>query len=273
LTRHDDVLSAACRRWCRSFGAGSRRELETRARAALELADEDAEALVAELEQEHVGRYGARRLAAELDDERERDAAVADDRALVLYERKWARRLAKLQRRHAARWCLAGLSAAELRDELTLRLIGALRSAHVDRARYERAGKEWGLVLFTHERRALRRNFRLNVVLAEPPLAFGLGATQEERLLEHEHATLLARAEASAESTLTRPQQRWYAAMRDAANAGGFFETSGKLNLAAVSRARGRNRSSATRAFHELETVFARELEKLGYTGDRFDRS
>ncbi len=264
LTRYDDALYAARLRWRRSFGSGSRRELETRAAAVVEPERNDArEALIVEVEREHVARYGLRRLAAELEDERERDAAVAGDRALVSYERKWARRLAKLQRLHAARWCLAGLSDSELRDELTLRLIGSLRSPSADRTRYERAGKEWGLVLFTDERRALRRNFRLNVVLAEPPVACDRAPTIEERLLEHEHGALLTRAEAQAESTLSRPQQRWYAAMRGAANAGAFFEASGKLNLAAVSRACGRTRSSATRAFHELETAFTRELEKL----------
>jgi predicted Zn-dependent protease with MMP-like domain len=37
-------------------------------------------------------------LAAELSDRRERDAATTDDRALVAYEAKWQRRLARLQR-------------------------------------------------------------------------------------------------------------------------------------------------------------------------------
>ena len=45
---------------------------------------------------------------------------------------------------------------------------------------------------------------------------------------------------------------------------GEFFESSGRLNLAAVSRMLDKNRSSAQRAFGELQQHFRRELKKLG---------
>jgi hypothetical protein len=264
----DHLLDAATGLWQKSYGSGSRLELRARFASTLELgsssvAPTDVELLRLRIEQEHLAHFGARRLSAELEDEQERDAALAGDRALVAYERKWAKRLVGLQRVHPRRWCLPGLSDAELRDELTLRLIDGLRGPREELARYERAGKEWGLVLLSSERRRLRRDFRLNVVLAEPPLVFDRALTGEEHLLEGEHDALLARAREQAECALSRPQRSWYAAMLLTAQAGAFFEASGRLNLSEVSRTCGKNRSSATRAFEELKRVFTQELEKL----------
>ncbi|HEY3496138.1 MAG TPA: hypothetical protein VGK73_15675 [Polyangiaceae bacterium] len=254
-------------RWAESFGSGSRRELEARLADALSRAPSPAGdarvALVAELERAHHARYGSRALAAEANDERERDRAAAGDAALVRYEGKWARRLDKLLRAHPERWRLYGISDEELRDELTLRLIDALRSKAALFARDERAGKEWGLCFLARERHALRAGFRLNVVLADPTPVLDRAPDEEERFLALESDALVALARERAERSLNRPQRRWLAALKLSANAGGFFETSGRLNLSAASRLLDKHRSSALRAFSELQRHFGRELERL----------
>jgi hypothetical protein len=51
--------------------------------------------------------------------------------------------------------------------------------------------------------------------------------------------------------------------MKMTANAGAFFESSGELNLAAVSRVLDKDRSSAHRAFEEISHRFCRELDAL----------
>src|SRR5688572_4265909 len=76
----------------------------------------------------------------------ERDAAAIDDRALVRYQAKWEKALARLQRAHPARWSVRGWSPEEVRAELTLRLIEVLRGDRSEHARWERDGKEWALV-------------------------------------------------------------------------------------------------------------------------------
>lgn len=269
MNSFDEAIAASREVWGRVYGSASELELCTHYARALELSAGTHEPLGPEavrrhVEREHVARYGAERLAAEAADERQRDAAVTDDAALVLYERKWTQRLTRLQRAHPRRWRVEGWSELELRDELTLRLIDALRARTDELSRHRAAGKEWGLLFLAHERRSLERDFRLKVVLTEPPAVLERGPTGEERLLEDEHENLLALARERAESTLSRPQRSWYAAMRLTASAGAFFEASGNLNLSEVSRTCGKNRSSATRAFAELKTVFTRELTKLG---------
>ncbi len=201
--------------------------------------------------------------AAELD-ARERDAAVTDAAALVRYERKWALRLAKLQLAHPGRWRVPGLSDEELRDELTLRLLEALRTQPDGGAEVEAPPeKEWGLAFLELELRRLRAKFKLKIVLEDPVFAFERGPDEEARMLEQESARLYALAGESAERCLTRPQQRWLAALKMSARSGAFFEASGKPNLAAASRLLDKNRSSALRAFEELSRRFTRELEKL----------
>jgi hypothetical protein len=212
-----------------------------------------------------VSKYGLRNLRAELEDERARDWAITDDHALVAYQTKWAKRLARLQRAHANRWRLRGLSDPELRDELTLRLIDAVRTKPEARAAHNRPGQEWGLLFLAHERDVLRGGFRLNVVLADPArdLEHARCVSEEERIIEGQSAGILAIARERAERGLSRPQRRWLAAMRIAANAGAFFASSGQLNLSAASRLLGKNRSSAVRAFDELKQRFGRERRKL----------
>lgn len=257
--------------WAASFGTGSRRALGERYARALSQpssrGDFDGNHLASlrvRVEREHRAAHGEEKLAAEALDERERDAAVTSDIALIAYEKKWSKRLAKLQRAHPSRWRALGISDEELRDELTLRLIDAVRTKPEERSKHHRAGKEWGLLFMAQELRALRSGFRLKVVLTEPEPTLDRGMTEEERLIAEEAASLLGQARERAESGLSRPQRRWYAAMRMSANAGAFFESSGKLNLSAVARMLDKDRSSAQRAFGELSNCFVRELKKLG---------
>lgn len=204
------------------------------------------------------------RLDAADADQRERDAAVHDDRALVAYEAKWKRRLFLLQRAHPNRWSVRGLSDDELRDELTLRLIDAIRTRPEELARHHRAGREWGLGFLSHELRALRKSFRLDIVLTDVPAGlWDRAPNEEERFLVAESDGLRALARERAEASLNRPQRRWLAAMKMTAHAGAFFESSGKLNLSAVSRLLDKNRSSAVRAYSELSRHFSEELAKL----------
>jgi hypothetical protein len=84
----------------------------------------------------------ARALGAEQLERRERDAALTDDEALVAYEAKWQRKLAKLQRAFPARWRVAGLSDEEVRDLLTLRLLEAVRRADAEELALARPGRE-----------------------------------------------------------------------------------------------------------------------------------
>jgi hypothetical protein len=197
-------------------------------------------------------------------DERERDGAVRDDAALVRYVAKWERRLRRLQRAHPARWHVRGLSDDEVRDALTLRLLEIVRGDVQAHGRYERADKEWGLVVMTERLAELRRSFRLRVtptefddapLLERPP-------SQEQRWLELETELRRSEALAHAREGMSRPQRQWLAAMRLAAVGGEFFESSGKLNLSAASRVLGKNRSSAGRAFKELQARVVSELDR-----------
>lgn len=202
----------------------------------------------------------ARALAASLADRQERDAALVDDRALVAYEAKWKKALARLQRSHPSRWHVPGLSDDEVRDLLTLRLVEALRRADVAELNHEqRPERPWGLSLMLRELRALRRAFKLEVTttdLRQVPLA-SRAATQEEQLLSSEEERERALAQADAEGELSRPQRRWLAAFKLSARSGGFFESSAEPNLSAASRVLGKDRSSAQRAYRELQTRFA----------------
>lgn len=191
-----------------------------------------------------------------------RDLARGDDAALVRYEAKWQRKLRRLQQIFPARWRVAGLSDDEVRDILTLRLIEAVRQALPEELALARPGREWGFLIVQRELRALRRAFRLSAV----PVDFSAMPTaaqhldQEEGLLADEAARLLRVAEQRAEQSLSRPQRQWLAALKLSARAGGFFEASAEPNLSAASRVLGKNRSSAQRAYRELQARFSREL-------------
>lgn len=198
-------------------------------------------------------------------DERDRDLAITDDAALVRYQAKWSTRLARLQRAHPARWHVAGWSDEEVRDALTLRLIEVVRGDRAAHARFVRPGMEWGLCVVEQHLRELRKRFRL----AATPTDFGdaellqseTGA--EARYLDVEADVCRAIAQRNAREQLSRPQRRWLAAMTIAANNGAFFAASGRLNLSAASRQLGKDRSSAQRAYEQLQTCFRQQLEKL----------
>lgn len=95
--------------WAEHFGAASLVELSARYQEHLQRFDRDGATLCADflatlraqLEFEHRARYGAVALLAERADELDRDAAVNGDTALVRYEAKWRRKLARLQRARA----------------------------------------------------------------------------------------------------------------------------------------------------------------------------
>jgi hypothetical protein len=64
------------------------------------------------------------------------------DRELVRFLDEWTRLLAKLQRRHPARWRVPGLSDEEVRDALTLRLLEAVRAGD-----QTVLGRDWGFAV------------------------------------------------------------------------------------------------------------------------------
>jgi hypothetical protein len=198
-------------------------------------------------------------------DVRERDAAVCSDAALVSYQQKWQRRLLRLQRSYPARWRVPGLSDEEVRDALTLRLIEVVRGDRALHQEYESGGGEWGLAVMRRHLSELRRSFRLSATptdFSDEP-ARERDPDQEQQLMDLESEACRGLAAERAQSQLSRPQRRWLAALKLAANCGAFFEASQQLNLSAAARVLQKNRSSAQRAYRELQAQFSRELERL----------
>lgn len=202
-------------------------------------------------------------------DERDRQAAARSDAALVAYQQKWDSRIARLQRAHPSRWRVGGWSDEEVRDALTLRLIEAVRGPSAEAPARpcppSDDGKEWGLRVVERHLALLRKTFRLRtraVDLRQAPLP-ARGPTEEERWLEREADAARAVAARLAELALNRPQRRWLAALHEAARAGAFFRSSDAPNLSAASRLLGKHRSSAQRAFQELQAHFDRERRRL----------
>jgi hypothetical protein len=112
---------------------------------------------------------------------------------------------------------------------------------------------------------ALRKSFGLSAMpvdFDEAPL-FMHAPSQEDQWLDREAAQGMALARERAELGLSRPQRRWLAALKLSANAGAFFESSHEPNLSAASRLLGKNRSSAQRAYRELQGRFIKELNHL----------
>lgn len=138
------------------------------------------------------------------------------------------------------------------------------RGDEAERVHFARPGKEWGLCVAEQHVRHLRKLFRLDASvmdLREVPLP-ECAPTQEERWLEHEADACRQLAEESAREQLSRPQRQWLAAMKLAAAGGAFFHSSHEPNLSAASRVLGKNRSSAQRAFRQLQERFQEELDK-----------
>lgn len=268
LPRHHGLWEAARARWRERFGVASRAVLEAALERALdEQLDEGSAAAqrVAELERCHVARYGATRLRAELADDAERALAKGDDAALVRYVRRWTRAITCWQRVHPARWAVPGLSPEEVRDALSLRLWEALAAGPVGELAYCRVGRAWGLVVVASELRSLRRRFRLAATSVDfwatpvPERA----PNQEECWLELEAERCRVLARRRALNRLTPALETWLDTFEAAARGGEFFCSSQALNLSAASRALGKNRSSALRAYRQLEHEFQRELERF----------
>ncbi len=232
---------------------------------AMEQADAAARVAI-RVEREHRERYGAAALTAELAEERERAAAAGDDDAWVLYEAKWRRKLRRLQHAYPERWRVPGLSEEEVRDILTLRLMEVVRAEQAELSRYRRPGKTWAMLCFQQHLRSLRKSFGLHAIAADFNTAPILqhAPDQEQQWLDLEADRERALAGERAELGLSRPQRQWLAALKLSADAGAFFASSEQPNLTAASRVLGKNRSSAQRAYRELQGRFIRERNRFG---------
>jgi hypothetical protein len=187
----------------------------------------------------------------------ERDAAAGSDAALVACEASWQRQLGCLQRAHPRRWGVPGLSPEEVRDALTLRLIEAVRAGEEGRP-----GQAWAMAVMQRGLTELRRRFRVRAT----PMDLGgyqRASGEEDRWLEREAEALRALAGRRAAESLSDPQRRWLNALAEAARQGAFFAASDAPNLSVASRLLGKNRSSAQRAYRELQRQFRREWERL----------
>lgn len=250
--------------WSTRYGRGSVLALVA---AATELdCPSESEAHAAKLrvlEQRHIERHGEHALYAEKSDELARDAGRASSPALVQYHTHWDARLRRMARRHPERFRAPGLSPEEVRDALTLALLHAVRNSDGD-GEFTLPGKEWGLLVMMAELRALRQRFRLEaesvdfrtltLAKSEP--------SQEERWLEHETEVCHSESAAAAVKRLTTSERQWFATLRMAARQGQFFEASDRPNLSAASRILGKDRSSAHRAYREIQVRFQAELRR-----------
>jgi hypothetical protein len=184
------------------------------------------------------------------------------DHILVAFFERWQRSISRLQRAYPARWHVPGLSDEEVRDALTLRLLEAAREEEPPPAPAER---DWALGIVRRHLALLRKSFRLGAI----PMDFRGAALslrepdQEQQFLERESDACRAAAAATAKEGLSMPQRRWLAAFKMAANGGQFFEASHEPNLSAASRVIGKHRSSAQRAYKELQTHFQRERRRF----------
>lgn len=186
---------------------------------------------------------------------------MSTDDQLVCYLQGWQSSLARLQRAYPARWHVPGLSDEEVRDALTLRLLEVVR-AEPQALLPERVA---AFRVFRRQLVELRRRFRLGATptdFSETALP-QREAGEEARWLELEADACRAEAAAAAKARLSTPQRRWLAAFKLAAHGEAFFEASDEPNLSAASRVIGRHRSSAQRAYQELQTQFQRERRRI----------
>jgi hypothetical protein len=262
------LIARARTAWAKTFGPGSCVILCHRYAEALSKVDEKslerAEELRFLIESDHRRQHGTAALAMELTEHLDRDAARTDDDALVAYQDKWNRRLLRLQRAHPQRWRVPGLSEVEVRDALTLRLIEAVKIEPMTLAKYQRAGKEWGLLVAQQHVRCLRKSFGLGAIVCDfnRVQLMQQAPSVEEFTLACEGEARRHRARHRAELTLTRQQSQWLGALKASANAGGFFQSTNEPNVSAASRMLGKHRSSALRAYRDLQLHFKTELNK-----------
>ncbi len=218
----------------------------------------------ADLERAHRALHTPARLEAERVEDLRRAAAATGDDALVAYERHWAKRLRRLQRAHPARWRIAGLSAEEVVDVLTLHLIEGVRDGAA-MALQGRPGREWGLLRAEAHVRTLRRTFRLDATPVDLRAAPIVARTLDPEALwvEAEAERSLGAARSAAERALASNQRAWLDALRATVTEGEVFAASGKPNLTAASRRVGMNRSSALRAYRNLQQIFTAALRNV----------
>jgi hypothetical protein len=188
---------------------------------------------------------------------------MGNDDLLVTYLAGWHRSLSRLQRAYPARWHVPGLSDEEVRDILTLELLEVVR----DDPQAALPERTTALAIMRRRLATLRKSFRLGATPtdfddAPPPMA---QVGDEARWLEVEADACRAEAAAAARTRLSAPQRRWLAAFTLAAKGGAFFEASDEPNLSAASRVLGRHRSSALRAYQELQTEFQRERRRIDH--------
>jgi hypothetical protein len=194
-------------------------------------------------------------------EERARLVIMSTDDALVTYLASWHRSLTRLQRAYPARWHVPGLSDEEVRDALTLKLLEVVRSE----PRAELPDRTAALRILRRQLATLKKSFRLGAT----PTDFNetslpqREAGEEARWLELEADACRAEAAAAARARLSSPQRRWLAAFKLAANGGAFFGASDEPNLSAASRVIGRHRSSAQRAYQELQAQFQHERSRI----------
>ena len=196
-------------------------------------------------------------------DARARFTVMSTDDLLVTYLAGWQRSLSRLQRAYPARWHVPGLSDEEVRDTLTLQLFESVR----DEPQAALPDRATALRIMRRRLATLRKSFRLGATPtdfdeASPPM---VDVSDEARWLELEADACRAEAAAAARTRLSAPQRRWLAAFKLAANGGAFFEAGDEPNLSAASRVLGRHRSSALRAYQELQTEFQRERRRIDH--------
>lgn len=202
------------------------------------------------------------------------------DDDLVAYLERWRRSLIRLQRAYPARWHVPGLSEEETRDALLLTLLEVARTDSTKEATASvgssvgprKAGRflapEEVLRILRRRRSELFRRFRLGATPVDfVSLGDACGVVRHELdheacYVELENEALRAAAADAASAALSRPQRRWLSAFKLAAHAGNFFGTSEEPNLSAASRVLGRHRSSAQRAYRELQSSFQRERRR-----------
>ncbi|RYZ09090.1 MAG: hypothetical protein EOO73_04810 [Myxococcales bacterium] len=186
---------------------------------------------------------------------------MSNDDLLVNYLAGWHRSLSRMQRAYPARWHVPGLSDEEVRDTLTLQLLEVVR----DDPQSALPDRPTALRIMRRRLATLRKSFRLGATPTDfdeaPPRMAQAG--DEARYLEREADACRAEAAAAVRTRLSVPQRRWLAAFTLAANGGAFFEASDEPNLSAASRVLGRHRSSALRAYQELQTEFQRERRRI----------
>ena len=224
-------------------------------------------------------------LALELADERTRDS-LGNEKVLLKYLSRWRRRLERLQLARPGPWKVAGLDPEELRDELEVRLLEALRERQGSGdpgpflAGYEEAGEEATYRFLVRAKDALRNQRRMFLLprrfRAPPPrtnaledlfssmrapgsdtFSHWLRTAIMERVRSPEELFAAVESQARAKAILndvvpllSRLQRGWFDAMKAQL---AEREDAQRLNLQGVADTLNRKRSSAVRAKQSIQ--------------------